>query len=495
MLTNDELMTLLEISQTINSTLDLEEILDHALRKAADVVEAEASSIWLVDDETGELYVASATGVREKEVRRLRLKPGKGIVGWVVKTGKPFVTSDARSEPVHARDIAEMLDYEGRQILCVPMFSKGKVVGAIEVINKSQDRPFTEKDAYHLSIFANLTGIAIENAKLYAMLQRENRELRSELGKNPTFGDIIYRSEKMAEVIEITKRVASVNSTVLIRGESGTGKELIARAIHQASPRRDGPFIPVNCGALPETLLESELFGHEKGAFTGAIARKLGRFELADGGTIFLDEIGDMPPALQVKLLRVLQDKQFERVGGTKTIKVDVRVIAATNQNLEKLMAEGKFREDLYYRLNVITIFIPPLRERPEDIPILAEHFLRKYCLETKKKIKGFAPETMDILMSYHWPGNVRELENAIEHAVVLAKGDIITPEDLPFNLRGVEPEIKLMSLEEAVREFKKRHITRVLHETGGNRTKAAEILKIQRTYLSRLIKELGIKA
>lgn len=495
-LTRDELVGLLEISRTMNSSLDLEEVLDQALREVVEILHAEASSIWLFDDERGDLYVASATGIREKEVKEVRLKPGKGIVGWVVKTGEPFMTPDARLEPKHARDIAEMLDFEGKEILCVPMRSKGKVIGAIEVINKSDGSTFTQKDLYHLSIFANLAGIAIENAKLYGMLQEENSSLRRKLGEIE-FTDIVAKSEKMLEVIDISKRVAQVNSTILIRGESGTGKELIAKAIHRASPRRDGPFIPVNCGAVPDTLLESELFGHEKGAFTGAIARKLGRFELAHKGTIFLDEIGDMPPALQVKLLRVLQDKRFERVGGTKTIEVDVRVIAATNQNIEQLMAENRFREDLYYRLNVITIFVPPLRERPEDIPLLAEHFLRKYCIETNKRIAGFADETMDILMSYHWPGNVRELENAIEHAVVLTNSDVIRPEDLPFNLRSHEPEIpmRIATLEEAQKEFKRRFITRVLHQTGGNRTKAAQILDIQRTYLSRLIKELGINA
>jgi len=337
----------------------------------------------------------------------------------------------------------------------------------------------------------------IERALKVRRLQEENMALRMERDAHLGFEGIIGNSAAMKELFRMARKVATSEATVLILGESGTGKELIAKAIHCASPRCDGPFIPVNCGAMPDTLLESELFGHEKGAFTGAIARKLGRFELADKGTIFLDEIGDMPPALQVKLLRVLQDRRFERVGGTKTIEVDVRIIAATNQNLERLMEEGKFREDLYYRLNVITIFVPPLRERPEDIPLLAEHFLRKYRTETNKRITGFSQETMDILMSYNWPGNVRELENAVEHAVVLAKSQIIQPDDLPFNLKSHEPEVpaRITTLEEAQKEFKKRLIMRVLQQTGGNRTKAARILNIQRTYLSRLIKELEIKA
>jgi Nif-specific regulatory protein len=340
-------------------------------------------------------------------------------------------------------------------------------------------------------------GIAIENAWLYRNVQNEFSELRRNLGKH-VFPDIIGRSEKMRQVLALAERVAKTNSTVLLRGESGTGKELIAQAIHNASLRRDKPFIPVNCAALPAELLESEMFGHEKGAFTGAISRKEGRFELANGGTLFLDEIGDMPTELQAKLLRVLQDKAFYRVGGTKRITGDVRIVAATNQDLEANMREGKLREDIFYRLNVITIHLPPLRERPEDIEELANYFLTKYNLETHQQKKGFTPRAMELLKSYSWPGNVREFENAIEHAVVLGQSDKeIQTEDLPSSLRQdarVAAEYP-DPLEEAQKQFKKEHIEKILERTKGNRSRAAEILQIQRTYLSRLIKELEIEA
>ena len=302
----------------------------------------------------------------------------------------------------------------------------------------------------------------------------------------------------MKEILERASRVAKTNSTVLIRGESGTGKELVAQSIHNASLRKNKPFVPVNCAALPSELLESELFGHEKGAFTGAIARKEGRFELANGGTLFLDEIGDMALGLQAKLLRVLQDRAFYRVGGIKRIICDVRVIAATNQDLDAKMKDGTFREDLYYRLNVITIFLPPLRERTEDIGELTQYFLTKYSLETKQRKSGLTPQVLKMLKDYSWPGNVRELENAIEHAVVLGRTDAIQREDLPLSLheKHHEKHKEFIDyndfLEEGQRQFKKQHLEKILGRTKGNRSQAAEILQIQRTYLSRLIKELA---
>jgi len=296
---------------------------------------------------------------------------------------------------------------------------------------------------------------------------------------------------------EKARRVAQTDSNLLLLGESGTGKGVFAQVIHRTSPRASGPFIQVNCGAIPETLLESELFGHEKGAYTGATSQKPGRFELANRGTIFLDEVGDTPLPLQVKLLHVLENRRFERLGGTKTIETDVRVIAATNQALEEKMREGEFREDLYYRLNVINISIPSLRERREDIPLLAEYFLRKYSVEMNRKIRGFSEEAMRILTKYNWPGNIRELQNTIENAVVFANDDIIQANDLNPKIHTTSEETEDYSgpLDEAQREFKKRYITKILKQMNGNRTEAAKQLKIQRTYLSRLIKELNIDA
>ncbi len=495
--TQEELLTLLDISQTLNSTLEFSKVLDHTLEILSEVVLANASSIWLLDESEQTLHVASATGAKSEEIKKIRMRVGQGIVGWVVKEGIPFLTSDATIEPQHAREVAEMVDYEGRSILCVPMRSHNRIIGAIQVINKRDGSTFAEKDVFQLVLCANMTGIAIENARLYETSQSENHALRRELGYCTfDFDDIIGDSAKMQELKEIALRVAVTNSTILLRGESGTGKELVAQAIHRSSRRAKGPFIPVNCAALPDTLLESELFGHEKGAFTGAVRAREGRFELANGGTIFLDEIGDMPYSLQVKLLRVLQEHRFERVGGTSPIQSDVRVITATHQDLEELIKEGKFREDLYYRLNVISIFLPPLRERQGDIPVLADHFFQKYRAEVNPKLQGFTPEAIHLLENHNWPGNVRELENAVEYAAVLAKSEWIRPDDLPISLHVQEditapghPE----SLEMAQREFKRKYITRILQTTDGNRSQAARILQIQRTYLSRLIKELAI--
>ena len=492
----DELLTLLDISQTLNSTLELSKILDHILMILSEVVLASASSIWLLDPGNQTLGVASATGARRDEVKKIQMRVGQGIVGWVVKEGVPFLTSDARGEPQHAREVAEMLDYEGRSILCVPMRCHNRVIGAIQVINRQDGSSFGEKDVFQLVLCANMTGIAIENARLYEASRSENRALRRELGYCTfRFEDIIGESPKMRELADIAQRVAATNSTILLRGESGTGKELIAQAVHMASRRSKGPFIPVNCAALPDTLLESELFGHEKGSFTGAIGSKEGRFELANGGTIFLDEIGDMPYSLQVKLLRVLQERRFERVGGTKSISTDVRVIAATHQDLDDLIREGTFREDLFYRLNVISIYLPPLRERVGDVPVLAEHFFSKYTAEINPRLRGFSPEAMNVMEQYSWSGNVRELENAVEYSVVLAKGDWIEPADLPIKLHTDERHVHAapQSLEAAQREFKRDYVTRILQMTDGNRSQAAKVLEIQRTYLSRLIKELDI--
>lgn len=497
--TKDELTTMLEISQTLNSSLDMEEILDHVLNLSVELVQAQASSIWLMDDETQKLYVVSATGVRSREIKQIQVELGEGIVGWVAKYGKPFSTPDARQESAHKREIAEAVGYESKSILCVPMRCKDRVVGAIEVINKIGNPEFTQKDMDILWLFANYAGVAVENARLYGMVMRENSELRRELGgvhkTDPR--ELMGKSSKISELLNVAKRVAGTNATILLRGESGSGKELVAHAIHQASQRADKPFIAVNCGALPDTLLETELFGHEKGAFTGAISRKLGRFELANGGTIFLDEIGDTSLPMQVKMMRVLQEKEFERVGGTRKLTVDVRVIAATNQNLEEKMKQGTFREDLYYRLNVITIHVPPLRERVVDIPILAEHFLRRYSFETNRKIKDFTDDAINAIIEYGWPGNVRELENAIEHAVILSSDDIIQLEDLPRHIyqKAEEDTSYTMSLEDAQKGFKRELILKALQQTNGNRTQAAKLLKIQRTYLSRLIKELEINA
>ena len=333
----------------------------------------------------------------------------------------------------------------------------------------------------------------VEMAVERGMLLRENRELRKLVKERSSFPGVVGESPAIQEVLAFAKRAAEVKSTVLIRGESGTGKELIAKLIHDLSSRKSGPFIAVSCAALPESLVESELFGYEKGAFTGAERRKPGRFELANGGTIFLDEIGDLPLTTQVKLLRVLQEKTFERLGGTEPVKVDVRVIAATNADLEEKIKRGEFREDLYYRLNVLGIYIPPLRERREDIPLLANYFLGRVAKDNGKGIRGFTEEAMQKLVKYSWPGNVRELENVVERACVMARGEMITLRDLP-------PEVKDWCGEGNVAEWlpleeiEKQYIKRVLEYTKGNQVRASEILGIHRNTLRRKIKGWGLE-
>jgi two-component system NtrC family response regulator len=332
-----------------------------------------------------------------------------------------------------------------------------------------------------------------------SQLIQENKALKAQLQERYTFSNIIYGSPKMEEVIGLVARVAPSQATVLIRGESGTGKELIANAIHFASPRSQMPLIKVNCSAIPETLLESELFGHEKGAFTGATQRRIGRFEEASGGTIFLDEIADLSPGTQVKLLRILQEKEFQRLGSNQTLKTDVRVMAATNQNLEEAMKKSLFREDLYYRLNVITIPLPPLRERREDIPQLIDYFLKKYSKVNQKSISDISKEARSLLLRHSYPGNVRELENLIERAVVLCRGEVITTQDLPFHLQEGKSETdfqkKEKSLPESLEEIEKDLIIKALRQHQGIQTRAAESLGISERVLRYKIKKYGIRS
>ena len=331
-------------------------------------------------------------------------------------------------------------------------------------------------------------------------LIKENKELKTQLQERYAFPLIVYASPKMEEVMGLVARVAPSQTTILIRGESGTGKELIANAIHYASPRSGKPWVKVSCAAIPETLLESELFGHERGAFTGATQKRIGRFEEADGGSIFLDEIGDLSPGTQVKLLRILQDKEFQRLGSNLNLKTDVRVITATHRNLEEAIKTGLFREDLYYRLNVISIILPPLRERREDIPLLIDHFLKKYSKENQKSISDISQEARTLLLRYPYPGNVRELENLVERAVVLCRQELITTQDLPFHLKEEKPEKlwesskKTRTLPESLEEIERDSIVKALHQHQGVQTKAAESLGISERVLRYKIKKYGIR-
>ena len=370
----------------------------------------------------------------------------------------------------------------------------GSLEGAIEGIKQGAfdylAKPFRKEEVK----------LVVQRALDHCKLVRENKRFRVELKEKEEWSPLVGSSPAMLDVYKLVARVSESRSTVLLQGESGTGKELIARAIHANSPRRDKPFIPVNCGALPDTLLESEMFGHEKGAFTGAVGLKAGLFEAATGGTLFLDEIGELGPALQVKLLRVMQDQEVRRVGGTTSVKVDVRIIAATNRDLEQLVKEDKFRDDLFYRLNVVRITLPSLVDRKEDIPMLAHHFLQKYVGGTPSGVRGFLPETMVRLKEYRWPGNVRELENAVERAVSLSHGPLVTPDDLPESIRtAASLEAKSVSASDGdevcltLEEVEKRHLVRVLKEMKGNKVKAAKILGIDRRTLYRMAERFGL--
>ena len=366
-------------------------------------------------------------------------------------------------------------------------------------------------EAMHLGAFdfiskpckPDLIVMTVSRALSWMKLKRENSLLKDKLKDRYDYGKMIGYSDSMRHVFETIKKVSTMDSTVLIQGESGTGKELVARAIHYNSHKRNGLLVPVNCGAIPSELLESELFGHEKGAFTGALRTKIGRFEMADGGTIFLDEIAEMSPMLQVKLLRVIQEKSFERVGGVSPVQVDIRIITATNQDLEKAVAERRFREDLFYRINVVPIYMPPLRIRDNDVIILANHFLHKFNKKRARPIKGFTPDTVRLLQQYHWPGNVRELENLIEMVVVMKEEGVIEPSDLPSKIMRKMPdgEDDVLDLDgmsgtyqDMVNTYEKKLLTAALEKTGGIKSRAAKLLKIKRTTLAEKVKKLGLE-
>jgi DNA-binding NtrC family response regulator len=400
----------------------------------------------------------------------------------------PLTLLDLQLPRVSGMEVLETIRREGLETTVIVITASGTVERAVEAI-RAGAYDFIPKplDPAHLEVVINK---ALERDSL----REENRLLHSELDRLDR--PLVGQSPAMQALARTAQQVAASNATILLRGESGTGKEILARAIHRWSPRRDRPFVTVNCVALSEELLESELFGHEKGAFTGAHQRKLGKVELAHAGTLFLDEIGDIRQALQAKLLRLLQEQEFERVGGTRPIRVDVRFVAATNTDLEQAMKQGVFRQDLYYRLNVVSLRLPPLRERTEDLELLACHFVEKYSAELKRPPKPISPAAQALLTEYDWPGNVRELENAIERAVVLATGPDIGPRDLPIVPAAPDEAAPPESAHyhEAVLRFKRELLRATLDRVSGNQTRAAEMLGLQRTYLSRLLKELGVR-
>jgi Nif-specific regulatory protein len=494
--TND-FKEIIKISTLINSTFDINEVLNRIMDSANRVVKAEASSLLLIDETNNTLFFHVALGVKGEEIKKYTLKMGEGIAGWVAKNSKPLLVPDVQQDKRFYKDISKQINFQTKSILCVPLKLKEKTIGVLEVINKIRGGSFSTDDQGLLETFSNLAAIAIDNAKTYQDIKFENITLKKELINGRVPSQFIGESRLIKEKLEMADQVAETNTTVLLLGESGTGKELFAEHIHYRSNKRNKPLIKVNCAAMPETLIETELFGHVKGAFTDAVADKMGKFELANGGTIFLDEIGELSYSVQSKLLRVLQDRIIQRVGGTTSKQVDVRLVAATNKNLYEEVKQNRFREDLFFRLNVFPIFIPPLRERKEDVSLLAQFFLNKFNDELKKNIKGFSNEVLNILIKYYWPGNVRELQNVIERSVVLCKEDIIERKDLYLgdeNITSKDVDIEpVQTLKEAINDFKRSYIIKVLEKTGWKQTKASSILKIQRTYLSRLISELDI--
>jgi Nif-specific regulatory protein len=482
-----------EISTWVSSVHDLDKLLELIIESAARVVQAKAASLLLVEAKSKTLYFQVATGEKRNEVKDYRVKMGQGIAGHVALTGEPLLIDDVRKDPRWYKEISESLGLETQSIACVPLRLGDEIIGVVQIIDKENGRPIKSGDMTLLDEFASLAALAIRNAQNIQETKREIRDLREELKVRH---QIIGKSHAIEKVISDGLKVANSKASALILGESGTGKELLARLIHRAGPRKDKPLVILNCAAMPESLLEDELFGHEKGAFTGAVNRKIGKFELADEGTIFLDEIGEMTPGMQAKLLRVLQEGNFYRVGGNDPISVDVRVLSATNKKLDEEVAEGRFREDLYYRLNVVQINMPTLRERAEDIPLLAEHFLEIFKKETIIPNLIISKSAMDKMVQYDWPGNIRELRNAIERAVVMGNGKEILPQDLPIRTaRASYPGLQVgLTLEEALNRFKKEFIILNLKHTDGNRSKAAKVMDIQRTYLSRLISKFDLK-
>ncbi len=495
-----KLTTLLNVSQTLGTTLNLRQALLRVLEILEENHGVVSGVIALLEEGGEEVTIEVSVGLTREAQQRGRYHVGEGIIGRVVESGKPIVVPKASQEPLFLNRTGVLkTSREELTFICVPVSVDQQTIGAMGIVLPYRpDRDYDQATKF-FSIVGSMVAQAVKVNQLIEAEKRrlmdENLALRRELRERYDFSNIVGTSRPMQEVYAQVAQVARTNTTVLIRGESGTGKELIARAIHYNSLRADQPFIKVSCAALPESLIEAELFGYEKGAFTGAYARKKGRFELADRGTLFLDEVGDLPPSVQVKLLRVLQEREFERLGGTETIKVDVRLIAATNRDLEQAMREGTFREDLYYRLNVFTIFLPPLRERKSDIPLLADHFLEKYARMHGKDIRRISTPAIDMLMSYHWPGNVRELENCIERAVLVCEGSVIHSHHLPPTLQTAEASgtVPRLSLSEAVAAYEKDLILDALKTTRGNISRAARLLNTTKRILGYKVKKYGI--
>ncbi len=481
------LSTLLKISTAIGSIRDVESLQWQLLGMIFDVIPAERGAILLVNDGAGE--ISSPVAWDRVSGPDHPVHVSRSLVRRVIKDGVAILDNEACELDSPPDDHAPAV----RSLLCVPLAVADRALGTIYLDSANPSTAFTKDDLQLLAAIAGLAAIAIENARQFERLGSENQRLRAEISLQH---DMVGQSPRMRQVYQFIEKVAPSDSTVLIHGESGTGKELAARAIHKNSQRKDQPFMALNCAALTETLLESELFGHEKGAFTSAICQKKGLLEVAEGGSVFLDEVGELSLTLQAKLLRVLQEREFVRVGGTRPIKLNVRFLAATNKDLQKAVREDAFRTDLFHRLNVISFTLPALREHPDDIPLLAEYFAARYAKRCNRDVKGISAEARACLAQYDWPGNIRELENAMERAVVIGSSSFILPEDLPETLLESSPASANAPAQyhDAVRNLKKQLILTAFEQSGGNITEAAKLLGLNPNYLHRLIRNLDLR-
>ncbi|HET8732411.1 MAG TPA: sigma 54-interacting transcriptional regulator [Anaeromyxobacteraceae bacterium] len=475
---------LVRFSRRLLEAGTLESLLDALLDALLEVTRADKGFVIELADGTPQVRAARnlATGNVEEAVAQV----SDSIVQKVLETRRPLVVADALHDAEWSGS-ASVVNLRLQSVMCAPLLARGEVFGAIYLGNDSVRNLFDARSLETLTVFASQASLLLQNALLLRDLRRENEELREAIDQR-RYGELVGAGPSMREVFRRIEKVAPTDVTVLVQGETGTGKELVAREIHRRSPRSSGPFVAVNCAAIPEGLLESELFGHVKGAFTGAVANRPGRFQAASGGTLFLDEIGEMPLSLQVKLLRALQERAVQRVGDSRPEPVDIRVIAATNRTLEDEVAGGRFREDLYYRLQVVTITLPPLRERADDVTVLARWFLQRYAAEFDSRARGFAPGALAALRRHAWPGNIRELENRVKKAAVLADAALVTAEDLDLR---VDAQGNVVPLADAIEEFRKRYINETLERNGGNRTKTAKDLDVDPRTIFRHLEKL----
>jgi Nif-specific regulatory protein len=497
-----EMTLLFDISQRLIQSTQLQNDLGSIVRMVAEYLKAERSFLSIFNREDSKIYIESAYGLSTSQQARGKYNLGEGIIGKVVEMARPVVIEKISKSSLFLNKTKQEEFKDGKELsfICVPIMYDGKVTGTLSVTRVYNPHISFDEDIRLLTIIGSMIVRTArrkqDRLEELEALKQKNLELESQLSGNKSL-NMIGNSGKMRDVYSLVQMVGKTNSTVLIRGESGVGKELVADAIHEASMRKGKPFIKVNCSALPDSLIESELFGHEKGAFTGADSQRKGRFEMASGGTIFLDEIGDVPLSTQVKLLRMIQQREFERVGGTQTLKSDVRIVAATNRNLEEMIKSEDFREDLYYRINVFPIYIPSLRERRNDIPLLVDHFIENFNKENRTKIQRITTSALNMLMVYTWPGNIRELENCIERACILSTDDVLHSYNLPPSLQTADSTNTLAKggMVYTVEQVEKQLIREALTTTAGNIAKASDILKVTERMLGTRLKKYEIEA